>query len=238
MSGPSDFLLGVDLGRKVDPAAMVLVERHPEPHQDEFWFEVRHVEEFPLGTRYKDVVRAVGDFVVQDPVRGKIQVGWDATGVGAAVMELVEDDGTLAELSWQVTITSGKEWTQDGPSFRVPKADLAASLQLVLQDRRILMRPEVEQQSVLRKQLVRFEMQRTKTGYQRMEGAAGEHDDVALALMVAVWLADHVPLEDSRIGRGSFLPYQVTGGHRPVADAVVGPLRQPSPYPIHPWRTR
>jgi hypothetical protein len=67
-SEPLRFALGLDLGQVRDHSAIVIVERVTEKWDDEEEackrlqapeYRVRHVERFPLGTTYPDVVQAV-----------------------------------------------------------------------------------------------------------------------------------------------------------------------------------
>jgi hypothetical protein len=95
------YYLGLDVGQKRDPAALVMVERSERLTGEvnkvtyERVREVRHVvrmaEAMPLGTPYPEVVERVHDVVQR--VQGRAMLAVDATGVGAPVVEMLQRRG-------------------------------------------------------------------------------------------------------------------------------------------------
>lgn len=191
----TDYLIGADLGRQHDPAAFAVLERSHNDAQD--YFDVLGVYQLPLRTSYPEVIRFLAAMAAHPDLVGKVQVVVDATGVGLAVMDMVLDSPSgLAELAWFITITGGdRKFSQDGCHFKVPKKDLVGALQLVLQERRVRMDPGNEGATVLRKELYAFTMTRTFSGQITFEAESKrDHDDMVIALMLPVWLANRVPL--------------------------------------------
>ena len=61
--------IGVDIGQKVDPTAIAVVERQDRAGEDHHL--VRHLERLPLGTSYPDVVRRLAAVVAS--VRARVE---------------------------------------------------------------------------------------------------------------------------------------------------------------------
>ncbi len=59
------------------------LEPLPEPA-----YEVRHLERLPLGTSYPEVVEQVRTLLDTPPLKDNTELAIDATGVGAAVVDL------------------------------------------------------------------------------------------------------------------------------------------------------
>jgi len=125
------FYLGLDLGQKRDHSAICVVERDGQSPK----YLVRHLERVPLGTPYPAVVRRVRTIINGEP-RGQCAVAVDGTGVGAPIVDQLRDAlfslaGPACDIS-AVTITGGERETQSGQSWSVPKRDLLAGLQVLL----------------------------------------------------------------------------------------------------------
>src|SRR5258707_15665187 len=92
------FFVGLDLGQRRNPAALVVVER-AEVFLDMDWvtyerrralrFRVRFLERVRLGTPYPDVVDRVREVLRRPALAGRCTLVMDATGVGAPVLDLV-----------------------------------------------------------------------------------------------------------------------------------------------------
>src|SRR5215210_751700 len=91
--------VGVDIGQKVDPTAIAVVEA--ERRDEEWAFLTRHLERLPLGTPFKDAAQRTSEVVAgamermvaagAKLERGAIAVYVDATGVGAPIMEMIKE---------------------------------------------------------------------------------------------------------------------------------------------------
>ena len=113
----------------------------------------------------------------------------DRTGIGAAVAEPLEA-AVKKRSSFGVVITGGhKDGYLDG-YHTVPKRDLVAVAQVLIGDRRL----EVADTPSCRGLLQELEqMQVTvnpQTGYESFAAPNGQHDDRALAAMLALWWAE------------------------------------------------
>lgn len=150
-------------------------------------YEVRHLERLPLSTPYAEVARRAKKLMHTPPLRGNAELAVDATGVGAAVVEMFAHEGLTFK---RVVITGGEKESRDGQSYRVPKRDLVAATQVLLQNRRLKVAPALPEAKTLTDELLNFRYDITPAGndtYGARQG--GEHDDLVLALCLAVWAA-------------------------------------------------
>ena len=183
-----EFVIGVDLGKLTDYSAIALVERMPEmrgidPYSRETIYRVRnvlrHLERVRLGTSYPRVVERVQELVREVSRAGLVTVVVDATGVGEAVMDTLRGAGMEGELVG-VTITGGESVTTAGRGrWTVPKKEVVVGLQ------GMVVRREVEVSGDLR---LREELMEEMVGMGRsLRAEGGGHDDLVLALGLAMW---------------------------------------------------
>lgn len=188
--------MGLDLGQRHDPTAVAVVERwDPAPNRFD-WntylglqeadpeprFAVRHLERIALGTPYPDVVARVQDLTRRPEVAGELTLVVDGTGVGRAVVDLLR----RAELGCdvvEVSITAGARAHLTKGCWYVPKEDLIGSLQVMVEQGRITLGPDVPETARLVDELMAMRM-RAGGGWKD-----GAHDDLALALCLACWRA-------------------------------------------------
>jgi hypothetical protein len=180
--------VGLDLGQKIDPSAVVVVERIE--HRRAFMgsaFErlvVRYIERMPLGTPYPRVVERVRRIVQSQALRGNCVLAVDASGVGAPVVDMLR----AAQLGCSMTaftITGGER--SGGES--VTKRDLVAGVQVLLESGRLTI-GKVAGQERLVKELSDVRMTVGASGRTRLGADGyGEHDDLAIALALACWKA-------------------------------------------------
>jgi hypothetical protein len=117
------FYLGLDLGKKHDHTAIVIVERLGEK------LLVRHLERVALGTPYTAVVARILEIVQQI---GQCAVVVDGTGVGEPVVDARRRAGLGCEIT-AVTITGGERQSGGGANCSVPKQDLIAAVQMAME---------------------------------------------------------------------------------------------------------
>ncbi|MEJ7810414.1 MAG: hypothetical protein WKG32_08375 [Gemmatimonadaceae bacterium] len=113
----------------------------------------------------------------------------DFTGVGRPVVDMLRAD-KLEPVA--VTITGGDQVTRDGLAWRVPKRDLVGALQVLLQSKRLRIARELPSAAVLVDELLRFRVKINPDTAHDSYGSwrEGEHDDLVLALALAVWWAE------------------------------------------------
>lgn len=192
---PREYFCGVDLGQARDPSAIVVVERVAGPAGSVY--VAGHVERIPLGTRYPAVVEHVGRLVrtlLAEETRPRVGLVVDRTGVGRAVGDLMEPTARPTP----VTITGGDAVARDEDgAYRAPKRDLVGVVQATLQTARLRVAASDPLARELERELVGFRARVRLSGHVGFE--AGEdwrsapHDDLVLAMALALWLAENEP---------------------------------------------
>ena len=186
----------VDIGRRQDPSAIAVVEERrvitgwdAAKWTDVFEIEtaVRYVERVPLGTSFTKVVeriKAVTEMLGETP---PVAVVMDATGVGDAVVEMVERAGIGCKLA-PVTITSGDEVTVSDGWWKVPKRELVANLQVMLEEKRLRIAGGMAEAATLVRELQEMRVRTTASGREQYAArGVGEHDDMVMAVALAAW---------------------------------------------------
>jgi hypothetical protein len=131
---PKRFYLGLDLGQAGDYTALAVLEQ-PETSQAEVAYALRHLQRYPLGTAYTDIVPAVAELAGTPPLAGAYVLAVDQTGVGPPLVDMRRKEKVPCRIV-PVTITAGHAATlsEDG-SHHVPKRELVTGLQLLPQTR-------------------------------------------------------------------------------------------------------
>jgi hypothetical protein len=178
------YFLGLDLGQKRDYSALVVVERVDrrwafQPPEFEK-IDVRYIERMPLGTPYPTVVERVRDIVQSDGLYRDCALAVDATGVGAPVVDMLRAARLGCEVM-AVTITGGGKENPGAPGkvASVPKRDLMAGVEVLLENGQLRIGRGLRESSRLIRELVSMRTGKNST----------EHDDLVIALSLACWRA-------------------------------------------------
>jgi len=205
--------VGVDIGQKHDPTALVVVEAVERPTgrvrrtgggeaaapETEAAFEARFLERLPLGTAYPDVAarvaavaRGVLDRSGADPRAPgrRVTLVLDATGVGQPIADLLR--AAVKDLPVRVTAAtfthgdrlSGRPGARE---LTVGKAFLVSRLQALLQTGRLALPAGHPEAAALAQELLDYEIRVDPDGDAKF-GAfrTGRHDDLVTALGLAV----------------------------------------------------
>ena len=193
-------VVGVDLGQSRDPTAICVVALNrpvDEPHRP--ILRVVFLERLRLGMSYPHMVARVEEVVSKLPPGTELVI--DMSGVGRAVYDLfvvarpmmIDEDGNVRpprRLSpIGVTITAGREETRNGRIYCVPKLDLVSKVQALLHDGRLKISRQLPEAGVLVRELKEFRVDYTTAGHVVFNARVGAHDDLVLALALAVWRA-------------------------------------------------
>jgi len=195
------WTVGLDIGQRQNSTALAAVE-HAGPLGGPTEYHLRHVARFELGTPYPQMTEEVASLLqsrelqdreVRPPPKDnriiKPTLVVDATGVGRPIVEMLEQEGLRPASIW---ITGGDSVTVDGREFRVPKRELASTVQALLQSGRLKFARDLPLRDVLSDELQKF---RAKIDVSTGE-ASFEHwrerdtDDIVLALACALWHAE------------------------------------------------
>jgi hypothetical protein len=147
-------------------------------------FQVGHLERLPLGTPYPGIVAHVRRLLEKLPAGTELVI--DLTGVGRPVFDMFVYRG-ISPLG--VQITAGTSETRDGAVCGVPKLTLVSRLQALLHEGRLKILRELAEAETLVRELQDFRIEFTATGHLTFNARRGKHDDLVLALAIAVWRA-------------------------------------------------
>jgi len=185
--------MGIDLGKTRDHTAIAIIERRDtaraflSPMFD--CLLLRHAERVPLGTSYPQVVERVRRMAIHEELRGQCAIAVDATGVGAPVVDLLRSARLGCEVS-AVNITGGEKETQSGNVWNVPKKDLMAGVQVLLEKRQLKIARSLKETGALVRELSDVRMTAGSGGRVRMGAdGCGQHDDLVIALALGCWRA-------------------------------------------------
>ncbi len=209
-----EITLGVDLAQSQDFSALVGLEHRPGMQGTTY--ATRMIERW-RGRSYTELPRLVhqaetklrqtiaNEFFDQhgSAIHPWHDVGYtlvvDATGVGAPVVDALNDAGLQPV---PIIITGGFEVnSREGGGYAVPKSDLVAAVQLLLEQHRLLIPKDLPHAATLTSELASFRYEIGATGHVRYGagpvGSAdrswrgdGSHDDLLLATAVAAWHAE------------------------------------------------
>ena len=190
---PARLLLGLDLGQMGDPTALAVLERDMVlvGHKLEPRFVVRFLERVPLRTPYPTIVRGVKTRLLE--LREPCMLVVDQTGVGRPVVDLFRETTLTPGHKMTpvgITITAGKKIkpTERWDEWHVPKRDMILCLQVTIQQQRLVMPRTLPEGETLIKEAENFSYKLSQAGND-LYGAwrEGQHDDLLLAVAIAVW---------------------------------------------------
>lgn len=189
--------VGIDIGQAHDPTAIAIVSRiatetanpalsalNPEPHPR---FEVQHLERLRLGMPYPAQVDALEAMLTRPPLnRLGPRVLVDYTGVGRPVFDMFAGRHALRRAQG-VVITGGRDTTRHGSGWSVPKGELVSKLQALLHSGQLRIAASLPDAAVLMRELQDFRVRFTESGNATFNAREGAHDDLVLALALAVF---------------------------------------------------
>ena len=208
---PNDVIIGLDLAQSSDFTALAVVEVQADFARRTERYAVRSLARFrPL--RYQHVVERVAAMipklavgVLVDPANGagirtmrpNVTLVLDATGVGAAVADLFAEARLPVDLQF-VTIHGGDQVTRDAArGWRTPKRDLVGVVAVALQNGTLEVADALEHAATLKAELKNFRARISAAGHTSYGAGGGgddwrqgSHDDLVLAVAMALWWAE------------------------------------------------
>jgi hypothetical protein len=179
------FFIGLDLGQKRDPAAVVIVQPIvPAGARDPAtWstrgarhYAVRYVERLKLGVSWAATVDRVARIVRHPELAGGRTLVVDATGVGGPVVEMLRD-ANLGCTIVPVVITGGHRARLTDGQYSVPRKELLGGVRAALERGRLRIAPGMAEGRLLLEEMYTLE-----------EGKE-TRDDIVMALSLALWRA-------------------------------------------------
>ena len=180
---PPSLFAGLDLGRERDHSALAILDSAA----GSVW-RVRHLQQFPLGAPYAEVVAAAVRLFRSRALRGRYALAVDASGAGAPVAEMLAASLPPARLL-PVVLTRGRQPTQASSRLRLPTALLVSCLAELLSARRLLVASGLPLAPKLASELQLFHARYRPSGRAAFSAASG-HDDLLFAVALGAWLAE------------------------------------------------
>jgi hypothetical protein len=193
---PSVYIAGLDLGRPHEFTALAVLERTEVPMPDEpkrmvRHYAVRHLERLPPATPYPEVFARLIEVFAAEPLRGSRLVV-DYTGVGKPVLDMLWKAKVGAKVTPMFVTTGKRSSSDERGGWWVPRQELAATLQVLLQSRRLRVAPALPEATMLARELAAFKVKVSTSSPEEMDAwRQGTHDDLVLAVAVAAWLGEH-----------------------------------------------
>ena len=189
-------IIGVDLGQAQDPATAAVLDREMaepkgfigprNPHYTPRNY-CRQLRVWPLGTDYTDIVENLLDLPADVLVV-------DFGGVGRPVVDMLRKRAMLKRYQGKIKpvqlIGSSSRATRKqetrGAHWNIPKIDVVTSI-ITAQQTRHLYLPDCPETGQLLEQLGVFQMKFTRAANLQFGNAPGGHDDLIIALGLALW---------------------------------------------------
>lgn len=200
------FFCGLDLGQTTDYTALCIVEKIVEqaplsglhftvPQRTEplsLSYHVRYLTRLPINTPYPAQAEAVHKLLRTPPLPGQSILTVDQTGVGRPVVDMVRAAKIGCDVH-AVSIHGGKDVSRDGADWHVPKRDLIACVQIALQTGQLKIAAQLPEAKTLVQEMLNYRVEiDEKTAHDSYNARVGQHDDLVLALCLAVWSVDHI----------------------------------------------
>ena len=194
---------GVDVGQVNDPTAIAIVERvQAVPRQTDLHFglrelaeeqarevpvqlNLRHLERIPLGTLYPAQIEIVQKRLRDPRVRG-VRTFLDMTGCGRPVFDMFKE-AELPDLSGVMITGARGAPTRQPYGWNVGKSELVTRVQVEFQSGRLRIGRGISDALTLVRELKEFQVVINKAGTTTFNARDGQHDDLVLALAIAVF---------------------------------------------------
>src|SRR3954466_1522014 len=181
------FVLGIDVGQSPDATAAALIEYEHSRQPD---YALRALYQFPRGTPYSELAEPIGQRIDQAPLKGHINLALDASGPGGPVRDYLREQLHPTPI-FAITITGGTDVTGDTRNPRVPKRDLISTTSLILEQRRLRIAANMKDTEAHLDELLSYRRTTNERGYDTYSAPSGSHDDLVLALSLALWTAEN-----------------------------------------------
>ena len=150
-------------------------------------FDVVHAERVTLGTPYPDVVAHVRDVLSRPPLRDRCHLIIDESGVGRAVGDMFTTAGLRPV---RVAITAGVDAVkQDTLRWSVAKSLLISGVDARLHSGELRFAAELGEAHTLAEEMKDFRRHVGAAGRATYQARTGRHDDLVLAVAIALWWA-------------------------------------------------
>jgi hypothetical protein len=186
------YFAGLDLGQACEHTALAVLGKRQSHGRTEY--AVPHLQRWQPGTPYHGIATDVRRALATPELAG-CHLIIDRTGVGRAAASLFE---ALTDSVRSVIVSAGHAVScgEDG-SVHLPKKELVAVLQVLLQGRRLQVASRLPLAETLVREMESFKATLSPAGSGLdLSWREREHDDLVLAVAVAVWDAERTTVDD------------------------------------------
>ena len=177
------YTLGLDLGKSADPTALAIVESDP------FTGVLRLVglHRFPLGTPYTEILQVLEQRLNSAPLAGRVRLAVDATGIGAPFVDQFRQQLPATE-TYAITITPATRSAVTAATPTSPSRTSSPPPPSSSNTAASASQPRCAKPRTLIDELLSYQYTRNEHGYNTYGASAGQHDDLVIALSLALWL--------------------------------------------------
>lgn len=151
---------------------------------------VSKLERFPLGMPYPQQIQYVANLLGREPLIGAT-FALDYTGCGRPVADQFQRAGLRPQ---KVLITAGNEvTTHSGDTHHVPKSFLVSGQESRMHSGELKIAAELTESPALKEELRDFGRKVSESGRVTYNARAGAHDDLILAICIALFMATNKP---------------------------------------------
>jgi hypothetical protein len=176
------IVAGLDLGQRSDYTCLMIAERSEDPKPT---YTVRYARRW-RGVPYPELVEEIGSILGR--FGGSVRLRVDATGVGAAVMDLFGEARARESLKvyslTPIVFTAGNE--ANPRKDTVPKKDLIGKLEVLINQGRLSFAGDLKLAGPIKQELKNFQARVSAAGRASFEAAGSGHDDLVIAAALAV----------------------------------------------------
>jgi hypothetical protein len=193
------YFLGIDLAQSLDFTALVLVEArqhmrvggfrsgHKPYGPPEYWvtdaLKLAKMTPYPVQSRIIDE-RARREVMVKAG-----EVIMDRSGVGRPIYDLLKEAKTPNLCGVTITPGEGEPQREGGYDWRAPKIRIVQALDVCINDGSLKISEEMPLAEELRHQIESYQATYSGRGTLMFDAAGTGHDDLVMALALALWAA-------------------------------------------------
>lgn len=191
-----EYFAGLDWGPPQDFTALAVVECRKTVVADDLplkHYAVRHLERFPPELSCGEITSRVTALLTTEPLAA-CTLAVDRTAVGKAVVGQFRRAGIWPRLR-EVVLTAGHRTTVEADgTLLVPRQELAGTVQVLLQSRRLMVAQELPHAPLLVQELLHFRPKAAPvTDVETTAWRERINEDLVLAVALAAWLAENTP---------------------------------------------
>lgn len=192
------FVAGLDVGQINDPTAFAVVEvikaypTYPElpdvaahARAQPIKYHLRALERFPLHMRYPEQVRRVAE-LMRKPQIPDAQLYMDRGGVGLGPFDMLKE-ARVRNLHGVMITAASAEATQQPYGWNVGKSELVNKVLILMQTKQLQFEQSLPEVGILENELLEFQAKFRPSGSIDFNAREGQHDDLVLAVALAVF---------------------------------------------------